>query len=667
MLCNRASASIGTTRTLKAPSSQWADVAHKMDKRLAIFRMSSQSIPMFALPFALVLLSRLHGAFAYDYVVIGGGAGGLTVASRLAEDTTTSVLVLEAGPNAEHLPEVFVPGLIGTGQSFTTLNWRYQTTPQAHLNGRNLTVNAGKALGGSTVINSMIFPRAQKEQYDAWGTLNDDSSWTWDALLPYFKKSEIMTPPNDYQIANGACYLPEVHGLDAQTGRVKVGFPNFYFPQSALWQNTSVGLGFPSSPDLANGETNAVGIAPDSLDAANNTRCSAACAYYTPFADRPNFKVTTNATVSRILWFGGNGSSLEASGVEYYLDGQTVPLVANVSREVIVSAGTIGSPKVLELSGVGNSTILKAAGVNPVLEHPTVGENLADHVHSWANAFTNISLTKDVLQQNPVFKQQQLDLWYKNRTGLYSAAPRSLGIAAPSNIFTKSELSKLIKEAQANLTRIAGEFSNGNAGLAKGIEAQHKIALRLYQQDKEGPLEMNLEPGYSGPTSADKRPPRNYTTINAVFYAPLSRGRTHIGSSDPLAPPLVDPAYWSHPLDVAAHVAGIKLARKMLTNPPLSSIYTAEFEPGEDKKTDGDIEAWLRDVATSDNHEVGTLAMMPRELGGVVDTSLKVYGTKNVRVVDASVIPFPINAHISSTVYMIGERAADIIKSNLES
>ncbi|KAL0572391.1 hypothetical protein V5O48_009569 [Marasmius crinis-equi] len=618
---------------------------------------------MLFLSFALYLSSLASSVFGYDYIVVGGGAGGLAVASRLAEDRSTRVLVLEAGPNAENLQEVFVPGLIGTGQSFTTLNWRYSTTPQAHLKGRTLTVNAGKALGGSTVINSMIFPRAQKEQYDAWGKLNNDYSWTWDALLPFFKKSEIFTPPNECQAANGARYLPEFHG---DSGRVKVGFPNFFFPQSGLWRETSVGLGFPESPDLANGEPHAVGVAPDSLDAANNTRCSAACAYYTPFADRPNFEVVTNATVSRIIWSLNetDGSAMVAAGVEYFLQGQAAPLVANVSEggEVILSAGTIGTPKVLELSGVGNSTILKAAGVVPVLELPTVGENLADHVHSWANAFTNFSLTKDVLSSNPVFAQQQLDLWFKNRTGLYSAAPRSLGIAAPSNIFSSSEVNELLQQARANLSRFANEFSNGNPDLAKGIEAQHQIALTLYAQDKEGPLEMNLEPGYSGPTPASSRPQRNYTTINAVFYAPLSRGRSHIASSDPTTPPLVDPAYWSHPLDVAAHVAGIKLARKMLTSPPLSSIYAGEFEPGSDKTSDADIEAWLKDVVTSDNHEVGTMAMLPKKLGGVVDTELKVYGIANVRAVDASIIPFPISAHISSTVYMIGERAADIIK-----
>ncbi|KAJ7611468.1 alcohol oxidase [Mycena rosella] len=588
----------------------------------------------------------------YDYVVVGGGTAGLTVANRLTEVTNIKVAVLEAGFDAEGLPEVFIPGLIGTGLSLTTLNWAYATVPQTNLNGRILTVNAGKALGGSTIINSMIFPRAEKEQYDAWGQLNNDDTWTWDGLLPFFKKSELFTPPNAFQTASGARFLSAVHGF---AGRVKVGFPNYFFAQSALWRKAAEGLGFPASPDLANGDPHAVGIAPNSINAANNTRCSATCAYYTPFANRPNLVVITNATVSRILWANSTGgANLTARGVEYIVNNQTQSI--SFSKEVILSAGTIGSPKVLELSGVGNSTILKAAGVTPVLSLPTVGENFADHVHSWANAFTNITLTKDALLLNPAFAAEQQALWFKNRTGLYSAIPRSLGIAAPSDVFTPSQLNTLIAQAQANLTQFAEQFSNGNPALAKGIAAQHKIALTLYQMDKELPLEMNAEPGYSGPTSFSTRPARNYTTINSVLYAPLSRGRTHIISSDPLAPPAVDPAYWAHPIDVAAQVGGIKLARRMLKAPPLDSIYTGEFEPGADKDTDTKIEDWLRSVVASDNHEVGSLSMMPQSLGGVVDTSLKVYGTANVRVADASIIPFPVSAHLSSTVYMIGER-----------
>ncbi|KAF9256856.1 alcohol oxidase [Marasmius fiardii PR-910] len=598
----------------------------------------------------LVLSYLIRGSFSYDYVFIGGGTAGLTVASRLAEDDNVKVLVLEAGSYEEDLPEVFIPGLFGAGRAFTDLNWNYITTAQVNLKNRTTSIAGGKALGGSSVINGMIFSRAEKEQYNAWGILNNEESWKWNSLLPYFKKSEIFTPPNSFQTANGARYLPDVHGFHPVAGKgVKSGFGNFFFPQSELWEKTAVALGFRQSPDLTNGEPEAVGVSPNSIDAVNNTRCSAVCAFYNPVKDKQNFKVIMNATVLRIIWskssIANASSALVASGVEYLIQNSTEPQIVNLSGggEVIVSAGTIGSPKVLELSGVGNSTILKAAGVQPVLEHPTVGENLADHLHSWVNSFTNATVTGDPLFRDPVLAQEQLDLWYKNRTGILSGGSgRTLAIVPPSQIFSSSELQTLLAETKSTLPQFAKEFSNGNADLAKGIEAQHRIGIELYASDTAGPLEMNLVPGYVGPTPPEQRPPNsNFTSITVVVYAPLSRGRTHITSSNISVPPAVNPGYWSHPLDVAAHVSGINLARKMLRTGPLGGIYQGEFEPGLNVTTDEDIKEWLAgSAANGDNHPTGTMAMLPQELGGVVDTRLRVYGIKNVRVIGESLFPF---------------------------
>ncbi|KAF8957589.1 alcohol oxidase [Flammula alnicola] len=628
--------------------------------------------PLSLLPFAFLHASSLHELNEtpkeFDYIVIGAGNAGLAIASRLSEDPHTTVAVLEAGSNVENLPEVFIPGLTGLGQTFTTLNWRYETLPQEHLGGRTTIINAGKALGGGTIINSMIFPRAEKEEYDAWGALNNkDPNWTWDALLPYFKRSEIFSPPNAAQIASGVKYQEDVHGTSVQTGRVKVGYPNFFYPQSEMWQKAS---GFKPSPDLANGNPQGtVGISPNSLDAHNNTRCSSVCAYYTPFVDRPNLTVLTNVFVTRILWDPPRTSKsrlsapLKATAVEFQ-DGEAQISHLSVKKEVILSAGTLASPRILEHSGVGNETILTKAGVKSVLNLPTVGENLADHVHGWANAFTNASLTRDLLVLEPKFETQQRELWYHNRTGVLSAAPRSLGLAAASNLFAASELVSLVQDAQSNITHYAKLFSNGNADLEKGIEAQHAIVLNFWKRDKVAPVELNLEPGYGGPTLLPNRPARKYTTINAVLFAPLSRGRTHITSSNPLDKSAIDPAYYAHPLDLATHVKAIELGRKMLRTPPLDSIYEGEYEPGEDKKTEQDVTTWARGASASDNHVIGTLAMMPKELGGVVDTRLRVYGIQNVRVVDASVIPFPISAHLESTIYMIAERAADFVKED---
>jgi len=314
----------------------------------------------------------------------------------------------------------------------------------------------------------------------------------------------------------------------------------------------------------------------------------------------------------------------------------------------------------LELSGVGNSTILRDAGVKPVLDLPSVGENLADHVHSWANAFTNASVTRDLLLLDPSFAAEQRDLWFNNRTGVLSCVPRSLGLAAASDLYSQSQLTNVIQDAKTNLQHYAKVFSNGNEQLQKGIEMQYTLLLNLWEQNRAAPVEINVEPGYSGPTPFAQRPRNKFTSINAVLFGPLSRGRTHITSNDPFELPGVDPAYYAHPLDFETHVKGIELGRTMLRTPPLDSIYEGEHEPGDEE----DVMVWARQVAASDNHVVGSLAMMPMELGGVVDTKLKIYGIENVRVVDASVIPFPVSAHLMSTVYMVAERAADFIKED---
>ncbi|KAG9223406.1 hypothetical protein CCMSSC00406_0007593 [Pleurotus cornucopiae] len=613
-----------------------------------------------ALEDGVSLRSSIATSSAYDYVIIGGGTAGLAVASRLSEDPSVSIVVIEAGPNAEHLPEVFIPGLFGSGQAFTTLNWAYNTTPQPMLNNRSLVVNAGRVLGGSTTINAMLFPRAGRAQYDAWAELNRDASWGWDALLPFFRRSERVTPPDAFQVNEGGItYVPEVHG-SASDGRVKVGYPNIFFEQSTLWRQAAVAVGFPGERDLASGDPHGVGVSPESIDVTNYTRCSAACAYYTPFASRPNFNVITNATVTRVVWDTPSSGShsdksqrnLRAIAVEFVRAGSNRTESVTVRREVVVSAGTIGTPKLFELSGIGNSSIIRAAGVNPVLELPSVGENLAGEFCS-----QDIGLSTEIVQI-----MYTVTLARSQMSRLLTSFPGSLGLPGPLNIFNNTGiLPTLLQEAKANLTHFAHLFANGNALLEKGIRAQHEIVLRSYADDVALPLENSLFPGYAG--AAADRPQRNYTTIMNVLYAPLSRGRTHITSSDIRTAPVVDPAYYMHPLDAATHAAGINLARRTLITPPMDSIYLGEFEPGKDVTSPQDISSVLRAaIVSSDNHVTGTMAMMPQELGGVVDTELRVYGIENVRVADASIIPIPVSAHTSSTVYMIGERAADLIK-----
>ena len=222
---------------------------------------------------------------------------------------------------------------------------------------------------------------------------------------------------------------------------------------------------------------------------------------------------------------------------------------------------------------------------------------------------------------------------------MLSCVPRSLGLAAASDLYGQSQLTSAIHDAKINLQYYSKLFSNGNEQLQKGIEKQYKLLLDLWEQDRAAPLEINIEPGYSGPTPFTQRPQVKFTSMNAVLFAPLSRGRTHINSTDPFQATVLDPAYYAHPLDFETHVKGIELSRTILRTPPLDLIYEGEYEPGDNAKG-GDVKTWAREVAASDNHVVGSLAMMPKELGGVVDTRLRMYGVENVRVVGTFVFAF---------------------------
>ena len=219
---------------------------------------------------------------------------------------------------------------------------------------------------------------------------------------------------------------------------------------------------------------------------------------------------------------------------------------------------------------------------------------------------------------------------------MLSCVPRSLGLVAASDLYGQSQLTSVIHDAKKNLQHYSKLFSNGNERLQKGIEKQYKLLLDLWERDRAAPLEINIEPGYSGPTPFTQRPQVKFTSMNAVLFGPLSRGRTHINSTDPFQATVLDPAYYAHPLDFETHVKGIELSRTILRTPPLDSIYEGEYEPGNAK----DVKTWAREVAASDNHVVGSLAMMPKELGGVVDTRMKMYGIENVRVVGTFVVAF---------------------------
>ncbi|CAO3608184.1 unnamed protein product [Mucor hiemalis] len=614
---------------------------------------------------ASVTSAQQNNTDTYDYVIVGGGVGGLALASRLSEDKNVTVAVLESGPYADDKFVVYAPGMYGQAVG-TDLCPLLPTVPQPSMNNRTITIATGRLLGGGSAVNGLVWTRGAMKDFDAWQELGNPG-WNGTTMFKYFKKIENFHPPTEEQIQYGATYNKSVHGFN---GPIDIAFPVFEFPQSANWNASLAHLNFTRRQDLLDGSLHGYSTTPNTLNPQTARRADAYAGYIQPNVNRTNLAVLANHTVSRIQFEARNGSQpLKAIGVEWYTTGgdKTSKQTIKARREIILSSGAIGSPKLLEVSGIGNKAIVTAAGVQSLIDLPGVGSNMQDHVHAVTVSTTNIDgYTTNSVFTNETLAQEQKDLYYNNKTGIWTTTPNNLGYPSPSQLFTNTTF-KSGKEFAAMIrnstNKYAQYYAANNATNVELLKKQYSIVARHYEEDYISPIEINFTPGYGGTGMADLQN-KKYQTVNHVLVAPLSRGYTHINSSDIEDPVVIDPQYYSHPLDVDVHVASTQLARSILNAPGLASINSGEVEPGEKVQSDEDVRKWLSDNVRSDWHPVGTCAMLPRKLGGVVDSKLKVYGTANLRIVDASIIPLEISSHLMQPVYAVSERAADIIKSS---
>ncbi|KAI8072215.1 uncharacterized protein B0P05DRAFT_588900 [Gilbertella persicaria] len=600
----------------------------------------------------------------YDYVIVGGGVAGLALANRLSENKHVTVAVLESGPNAEDQFVIYAPGMYGqaVGSELCPL---LPTVPQEKMNNRTITLATGRLLGGGSAINGLVWTRGALKDYDAWEELGNPG-WNGNELFKYFKKVEKFTPPTPAQAEYGATSVKNIHGTN---GHVDISFTNFEFPQSRYWNASLDALEFEAVPDLLNGSLHGYSTTPNTLDPQSVRRTDAYASYIAPYADnRKNLFVLANHTVSRVEFDPHSSGQLKATGVEWYPTGdKTKKQVLKARLEVIISAGAIGSPKLLEVSGVGNKDILTAAGVKSLLDLPGVGSNLQDHVHAVIVSTTNITgYTTNSVFSNDTLAEKMRKEYVNNKTGIWTTTPNNLGYPSPSQLFkdTSYKSGKAFgAKIRENASKYADYYVSTNSTNAKLIKKQYEIIADRYETDYLSPIEVNLTPGYGGTGSADIQH-KKYQTVNHVMVSPLSRGRTHIASADIEDAVVIDPQYYSHPLDLELHLASFKLARKIINAPTgLGQLNNGEAEPGSNITSDEDLKTWLSNNVRSDWHPVGTCAMLPKELGGVVDSNLKVYGTSNLRVVDASIIPLEVSSHLMQPVYGVAEKAADIIKT----
>lgn len=558
----------------------------------------------------------------YDFIIIGGGTAGLVLANRLTEKKDISVLVLEAGENLASHPRVKIPALYATLLG-SDADWALVTEPQEELKNRALKIWQGRALGGSSAINTGIFVPTSRANLDSWGELGNPG-WDWETLLPYLKKCYTLVTPSDPVV------LEHLHleDLDRSTsgtdGPIQVSYVDeSEDPLPNVWVETLEKLGYASTGSLGRGDLRGVFTNASSIDAATRERSYSTSAYLQPVETRPNLTVVTGAYVQRIL-LSGAGTNVTATGVEYR-QGSDVKIV-DVKAEIILSAGALHSPKILELSGIGDPSILKKAGIRPVIPNSNVGENLQDHAMAGLSfeVREGVETLDDLYRQDPEKMQEVMRAYASERKGpLTQSAYCSALLALPDQ--TEPSAWFHTYAAQGNFT--------------------------------DQPLEASSL--LSG----------NFYSIVVTLVQPSSRGSVHISSDDPTLPAKIDPKYLSHPQDLETFSTHLSLVSRIVSSSPLKFLLKPRGRrntgaPKDISNLDA-LKEYLCDTLQSNGHPSSTCSMLPKDQGGVVDPRLKVYGTTNVRVVDASIFPVTTRGNPIATVYGVAERAADIIKEDL--